>query len=262
MQGEVVMSSLSNSQVSEEFRPSSREASPGVSTGHGSRLSRVLRYFTVWAVVVLAGVVAAQAVPLRPAAVQVRFDPVLGEVLTTPDGSTLYTFSPGRGQNPNCTGECLANFELFSETADGRSVYVSRLDSRPGDTNGQRGNGPWIVANAGPTVRVFDHPVLGEILVGPTGMTLYTFANDRTDDLVCEDGCSENWPPLVVSRRPVVPPGLEDRVDLVLRGPDEHRPARIQVTYRGRPLYYWSRDSQPGDVKGQGMAGLWSVAKP
>ncbi|MCF3948453.1 hypothetical protein AiwAL_18880 [Acidiphilium sp. AL] len=35
-----------------------------------------------------------------------------------------------------------------------------------------------------------------------------------------------------------------------------------QLTYDGYPLYTWSKDTKPGDVPGQGVKGLWRVAKP
>jgi predicted lipoprotein with Yx(FWY)xxD motif len=34
------------------------------------------------------------------------------------------------------------------------------------------------------------------------------------------------------------------------------------VVYNGQPLYYWSRDKVPGDVTGDGIGGIWSVARP
>ena len=35
-----------------------------------------------------------------------------------------------------------------------------------------------------------------------------------------------------------------------------------QTTYKGLPLYYFSKDVKPGDTTGQGFKDLWSVAKP
>ena len=33
-----------------------------------------------------------------------------------------------------------------------------------------------------------------------------------------------------------------------------------QVTYEGAPIYYWAKDTKPGDVTGQGVGGVWFVA--
>jgi predicted lipoprotein with Yx(FWY)xxD motif len=35
-----------------------------------------------------------------------------------------------------------------------------------------------------------------------------------------------------------------------------------QVAYNGIPLYYWFKDSQPGDVTGQGVGDVWFVVHP
>lgn len=113
-----------------------------------------------------------------------------------------------------------------------------------------------------PVLRVVLHPEFGEILVSASGMTLYTFAHEGDNEYVCEDACSENFPPLVVVGPPVVPPGLENLTSAINRRPDDFRPARIQVTFRGQPLYFWSRDERPGDTGGHGIAGLWEVARP
>jgi predicted lipoprotein with Yx(FWY)xxD motif len=34
-----------------------------------------------------------------------------------------------------------------------------------------------------------------------------------------------------------------------------------QVTYGGKPLYYFAGDKAPGDTKGQGLNGVWWVVK-
>ena len=35
-----------------------------------------------------------------------------------------------------------------------------------------------------------------------------------------------------------------------------------QWAFRGMPLYYFIKDTKPGDKMGQGMGGVWNVAKP
>jgi predicted lipoprotein with Yx(FWY)xxD motif len=36
----------------------------------------------------------------------------------------------------------------------------------------------------------------------------------------------------------------------------------MQVAYDGAPLYYFAKDTQPGDTNGQGLGDTWFVAKP
>ncbi|MGN8186461.1 hypothetical protein ACTJLD_10810, partial [Burkholderia sp. 22088] len=35
-----------------------------------------------------------------------------------------------------------------------------------------------------------------------------------------------------------------------------------QWAYRGRPLYRWKQDRKPGDAGGDGIGGMWHVARP
>ena len=51
--------------------------------------------------------------------------------------------------------------------------------------------------NLAPTVLLRPHPQFGQILVGPTGLTLYTFARDQAGTSNCYDSCEQNWPPAV-----------------------------------------------------------------
>lgn len=113
-----------------------------------------------------------------------------------------------------------------------------------------------------PTVQITSS-ALGDILVGPNGMTLYTFANDQPGSSSCTEGCALNWPPLTVSGELVAPSGLPGKLETLTRQPDEETGEyATQVAYNGQPLYYWSRDEVPGDVSGQGVGDLWFVAKP
>lgn len=121
-----------------------------------------------------------------------------------------------------------------------------------------------------PTVQIVDHPELGPLLVGPEGFTLYTFGNDRIDELACTGGCAVNFPPLLldaalVANGPIAPEGLTGELGTITRGPDEEAGLEtqvVQVTYNGQPLYYWSRDKEPGDATGHGIGERWYVARP
>jgi predicted lipoprotein with Yx(FWY)xxD motif len=35
-----------------------------------------------------------------------------------------------------------------------------------------------------------------------------------------------------------------------------------QWAVKGKPLYFWSKDSKPGDKTGDGVLKLWQTAKP
>ena len=35
-----------------------------------------------------------------------------------------------------------------------------------------------------------------------------------------------------------------------------------QWAYKGAPLYYWAKDTKAGDRTGDGVGGVWKVARP
>ncbi|MCO6383965.1 hypothetical protein [Oceanicola sp. 502str15] len=90
-------------------------------------------------------------------------------------------------------------------------------------------------------------------LTDANGMTLYTFDKDASGPSVCYDACADSWPPLVVDAGMALPEGyaLSERKD-----------GAVQVTWNGEPLYFWAGDSEPGDMTGDGVGGVWHVARP
>ncbi len=93
------------------------------------------------------------------------------------------------------------------------------------------------------------------ILTGPTGMTLYTFDKDTngSSKSVCNGPCATNWPPLMATDADQ-PTG-----DFTVITRDD---GKKQWAAKGKPLYFWAKDSKPGDRTGDGFNKLWQVAKP
>ena len=110
-----------------------------------------------------------------------------------------------------------------------------------------------------PSVRVSSHTELGEILVGPDGLTLYMFDQDTNGAGAssCYDSCAQTWPPLTVTGAP----SASDEVTAGLNAFAREGGGR-QVTADGWPLYYYAPDESPGDAKGQGVGGVWWVLAP
>ncbi len=98
---------------------------------------------------------------------------------------------------------------------------------------------------------------LGTVLVGATGLTLYTHSGDTSTTSTCTGGCATAWPPLTVpaGQQPTAGPGVTGKLGTLVRSDGS-----TQASYNGHPLYYWTGDSKPGDVSGQGIGGF-SVAK-
>jgi predicted lipoprotein with Yx(FWY)xxD motif len=90
------------------------------------------------------------------------------------------------------------------------------------------------------------------MLTGSNGMTLYFEDTDTNGKSMCNGTCAQNWPPLTASAdaKPVGDFTIITRDD-----------GTLQWAYKGKPLYFWKNDKQPGDMTGDGVAGRWHVAK-
>ena len=96
---------------------------------------------------------------------------------------------------------------------------------------------------------------LGDILVDAEGRTLYAFTKDQGDQSACSGQCADNWPALTG------PATAGTDVQASLLSSAVQADGSSQVTYGGKPLYYFAGDKAPGDTKGQGLNGVWWVVK-
>jgi predicted lipoprotein with Yx(FWY)xxD motif len=123
---------------------------------------------------------------------------------------------------------------------------------------GPLGDTARALAQATPTVQTRETSTLGTVLTGSNGKTLYNFDRDMPGVSNCNDACPMTWPPLTLDTgTPSGPPGLAGTLSVITRGD-----GRRQVTYNGRPLYFYAPDTAPGDTKGDGIGGVWHAAKP
>jgi predicted lipoprotein with Yx(FWY)xxD motif len=96
---------------------------------------------------------------------------------------------------------------------------------------------------------------LGAILVGPTGMTLYTFVSDKGDGKsVCVGSCARKWPPLTAGANAPAP---QAPLSLITRDDGTK-----QYAWKGKPLYYYSEDKKPGDTTGHEVGRSWYIVQP
>jgi predicted lipoprotein with Yx(FWY)xxD motif len=97
---------------------------------------------------------------------------------------------------------------------------------------------------------------LGEtILVNNRGRSLYSLSVERHGKFICANmSCLALWHPLTVPKG-TKPTGVA-RLGTVTRPG-----GKLQVTYRGAPLYTFVQDKKKGDVKGNGFrdVGVWKV---
>lgn len=110
-------------------------------------------------------------------------------------------------------------------------------------------------------IKLKESTTLGTYLTDKDGNALYFFANDANGANNCAGGCATAWPIFNVT-------GLtQDQLASGLTLGDFNAistPNGNQLTYKGWPLYYYApsgvRES-PGQTTGEGVFGLWFVAK-
>jgi predicted lipoprotein with Yx(FWY)xxD motif len=99
----------------------------------------------------------------------------------------------------------------------------------------------------------------GKILFDGNGRALYAFTKDPRRRSVCAGACAKAWPPFVVASRPKASLGVK----AAMIGTTRRADGRTQVTYNGRPLYYYVGDPV-GQVRCQNVSefgGLWLVMR-
>jgi predicted lipoprotein with Yx(FWY)xxD motif len=101
---------------------------------------------------------------------------------------------------------------------------------------------------------------LGRILVDSHGRTLYLFAKDKNGKSTCYGLCGGYWPALTTKGKPKAISGART----ALLGTTRRKDGRMQVTYRGHPLYRFSGDTGAGQTSGEGLTdfggGWWAVS--
>src|SRR5437867_474499 len=104
------------------------------------------------------------------------------------------------------------------------------------------------------TVRSSD---FGRILFDGSNRALYAFTRDPRTKTTCYGACATAWPPYIV--RGSLRAGVGTRGSLL--GTTRRRDGTRQLTYAGRPLYYYVHDPR-GKVLCQNVreyGGLWLV---
>jgi len=93
----------------------------------------------------------------------------------------------------------------------------------------------------------------GQALVDSSGMVLYTFDKDAKGESACTDQCAKNWPPLAAAA------GASAEGDWTVVKRED---GSSQWAYKGKPLYTWVKDKEAGKAGGDGVGGVWHIAKP
>ena len=123
------------------------------------------------------------------------------------------------------------------------------------DLEGQKGER----SRAGTTLVLGDSQY-GRMLFDSKRQAIYIFERDEANKSNCYGDCAEAWPPVFTKGEPQAGGG----VDRSLLGTTKRRDGKLQVTYDGKPLYYYAHE-HPGEVKCHNVdlnGGFWWVVGP
>ena len=95
------------------------------------------------------------------------------------------------------------------------------------------------------------------ILVAKSGRTLYHWKGETTHKWMCTGSCTQMWLPLLVPKS-----AAHAKLGKVSGLSKAKRPdGKMQITFKGMPLYRYIGDSANGQANGQGLDGVWFAIK-
>jgi predicted lipoprotein with Yx(FWY)xxD motif len=101
----------------------------------------------------------------------------------------------------------------------------------------------------------------GKVLFDGRGFVLYAFTRDHGRS-ACYGACAKAWPPYFAPKGSLsVGAGLKR----ALLGTVKRKNGRRQVTYAGKPLYFYVGDTRAGQIRCQNVAefgGTWLIVRP
>jgi len=101
----------------------------------------------------------------------------------------------------------------------------------------------------------------GRVLFDGRGHVLYAFTRDAKGRSACYGACAKAWPVYFAKGGLNAGAGVKRS----LLGTTNRRDGRRQITYAGRPLYYYVGDAKAGQILCQNaveFGGTWLVVRP
>ncbi len=108
-------------------------------------------------------------------------------------------------------------------------------------------------------VKIAQDKFLGNYLVNQSNFTLYYYQNDSktVGSSTCYDDCAVQWPPFYAAELT-----LPEDLRLIDFGEITRTDGSKQTTFKGWPLYLYTKDNEPEETAGEGVEGLWHVVDP
>jgi predicted lipoprotein with Yx(FWY)xxD motif len=149
---------------------------------------------------------------------------------------------------------------VSAEESDGESAAPSDEAASAADARRPPGEDGLRVAAKRARIIVNESP-FGRVLFDANGQAVYVFEIDRANRSNCtSEDCVEAWPPVLTRE----PPSAGEGADARLLGTIRRGDSSLQVTYNGRPLYFYEHEAR-GEIKCHNVnlhGGLWWVVTP
>jgi predicted lipoprotein with Yx(FWY)xxD motif len=114
--------------------------------------------------------------------------------------------------------------------------------------------------SAAPTLTVKSSS-FGRVLFDGRGFVLYAFTRDKNGRSACYGACAKAWPVYYATGTLRAGTGIKRS----LLGTTKRRDGRRQITYAGRPLYFYVGDTKAGQIRCQNVVefgGTWLIVRP
>ncbi len=156
-------------------------------------------------------------------------------------------------------------FRLIAGAALATTLVAACSSSATTAPSPAASSAPSSAASANPSAILVDTVVVmttssGPVLAAANQMTVYTFTQDTANSgkSACTGGCLSIWPALTVpaGTQPTGGDGVSGKLGTITRSDN----GALQVTYNGLPLYFYQKDSAPGDTNGNYPQ--WNLVKP
>ncbi len=108
-----------------------------------------------------------------------------------------------------------------------------------------------VAAFAAEPVKMMDTK-MGKVMATEKGMTLYTFDKDAKGKSNCDPDCLKKWPAFHADAKAKA----EGEWSLV-----KAADGKEMWAYEGKPLYTYAEDKKAGEMNGDGVGGVWHIAK-
>jgi predicted lipoprotein with Yx(FWY)xxD motif len=215
-----------------------------------SRLKPIRYGFALLTVMTLAACGGAPAATTAPTAAPAATDTVAAAATDTPAAAATDTSAVSATTEVTATTEMTATAEMTG------TVEATGTVAATSEVTGTPAAGGTPTTGAGVTVSFTQNMTYGMILVGNNGMTLYRFTKDTPTSSACSGNCAVTWPPLTVTvgTMPSAAPEVTGTLTVITRDDGSN-----QVAYNGLPLYFYAKDTKPGDTNGQGVGDVWYV---